>query len=111
MTRHAYLRQILANVVTAWQARRRARGIGRLIAKRQEHAALDALVEALSEIDEPLAGVIWTRAYRVALFWAQNLSIQRAMEQLVEAHKDVVGGDDDQPGTPSVWDKLRATLR
>jgi hypothetical protein len=111
MTHPGSMRQKLANVVTTWIAQRQGKGFGRLIAQNQNHAALSALVDALSELDEPLAGTLWSHAYQVAILWAQGLSIKNAMRKLINAYAQVVDGEEDLTGDVRNFARLQSLER
>jgi hypothetical protein len=93
MTRANTLREKLADVVTTWIAMKQGRGLTRMSAKDQHGAALAVLAISLLELDEPLAGILWSRAYDVIILWAKGLSMERAMRKLVYTYAKIAVQD------------------
>lgn len=96
MTRADTLRQKLADVVTTWIAMKQGRGLMRMSARNQHEAALAVLAISLLELDEPLAGALWSRAYEVVILWAKGLSMKRAMRKLIDTYAKVAVQDGEE---------------
>jgi hypothetical protein len=79
-----------------------------VVAKNQHEAALAELSIALAGLDEPLAGALWSHAYRVATLWAQGLSIKRAMRKLIDTYAKVVNDGEDMAGDVRDYARLQS---